>query len=56
MRTELDLRDDEPRIAHGVSGMKSRPWSKRFRDQAAFDRWMDTDAASNVTIYEVCRP
>jgi hypothetical protein len=30
--------------AHGVKGMKSTPWRKRFKSQEAFEKWLDSNA------------
>lgn len=27
--------------AYGVKGMNSKPWRKTFRDQAAFEAWIE---------------
>ncbi len=37
--------------AHGVKGMNSKPWRKTFASQAAFEKWLDSDAAQAVTIH-----
>jgi hypothetical protein len=39
--------------AYGVSGMKSRPWRRLFASQAAFERWLDSPAAENVSLHGV---
>jgi hypothetical protein len=37
--------------ACGVKGMQSKPWRKVFASQAAFEKWLDSEAAKSVTIY-----
>lgn len=37
--------------ACGVQGMKSKPWRRVFASQAAFERFLDSDAGQNVTIH-----
>lgn len=34
-------KDDKKIEAHGVKGMKSTPWRKIFKNQAAFEKWLD---------------
>lgn len=36
--------------AYGVKGMKSKAWRKTFRDQAAFEKWLDAQDG-NVEVY-----
>lgn len=54
-RIEQGLSDDEPRIVSGVRGMKSTPFSKRFKNSAEMERWMDSDDYDNVTVYQIER-
>jgi len=49
--TDLDL--SQPVRIHGVKGVKSRPFTKTFRNWAAFERWTDTDAVEDCEIYVV---
>jgi hypothetical protein len=55
-RYEMDLKDNEPRVAVGVKGMKSTPWRKKFPNQAALDRFLDSEEASDYTLYSIQRP
>ncbi len=48
--TERGLEDNMPRIVCGVKGMKSTPFKKRFRNAAAMNKWMDSEAASNYKV------
>lgn len=36
--------------AHGVKGMKSTPWRKTFKDQSAFEAWLDKQGG-NVEVH-----
>jgi hypothetical protein len=36
--------------AYGVRGMKSTPWSKKFKNQAAFEKWLDS-TEGDVEVY-----
>ena len=54
-RYEADLKDNEPRVAVGVKGVKSTPWRKKFPNQAALDRFLDAEG-DNYTIYSIERP
>jgi len=36
--------------AYGVKGMKSTPWRKTFKSQAAFEKWIDKNEG-NIEIY-----
>jgi len=55
-RVESGLKDNEPRVVTGLRGTKSRPFSKRFANAAAMERWMDSDEAGDVDIQEIKRP
>ena len=38
---EKKSEDDKPLEAHGTKGVKSPPWRKKFKNQAAFEKWLD---------------
>ena len=40
-------------VVQGVKGMKSRPFKKTFRNEAAYDKWADSPAAEDVTVHRV---
>lgn len=51
---EKDLQDHEPRTVQGVYGMKSKPFSKKFKNQAHQDRFFDhPDREGNYEIHYV---
>lgn len=50
---EQGMDDNGPVIVQGVKGMKSRPFRKKFRNMAAFERWADSDAAGDFEIHQV---
>ena len=52
--TERGLEDHHPRIVHGVKGVKSTPFKKRFPHQAAQDKFFDhPDKEGNYEIHHV---
>lgn len=51
---EKDLQDNEPRTVQGVYGMKSKPFTKKFANQKAQDRFFDhPDREGNYEIHYV---
>jgi hypothetical protein len=43
----LERVDPKPEIeAHGVKGLKSTPWRKIFKDEAALNRWVEKNGAT----------
>ena len=54
-KIEKDLEDHEPRIVSGVKGMKSRPFSKKFRNQTHMEKWIDSDDYGNHEIHTIQR-
>lgn len=42
--------DDEKIEAHGVKGVKSTQWRKTFKNQAAFEKWLDANGG-DVEVY-----
>lgn len=54
MRYDLSIDDLCKVVATGVKGAKSLPFSKTFRNMAAFDRWMESNG-DNVEIHSIAR-
>jgi hypothetical protein len=54
-RYEADLEADETRVVTGVRGMASRPFSRRFRNADAMDRWLESEAAGDYEIHSIER-
>lgn len=52
-RTEKDLDPNKPIKASGVKGTKSRPFSKKFRNFAAYEKWCDSEAADDFDVRQV---
>jgi hypothetical protein len=53
---ERDLQDNEPREVIGVKGLKSKPFRKTFKNQAAMERWFESDdVAGNVEVHYIQR-
>ena len=50
---EKDMSPNKPVIVKGVKGMKSTPFTKKFKNQAAYEKWADSDAAGDYTIHQV---
>jgi hypothetical protein len=51
---ERDLQDHEPRVVHGVKGVKSTDFKKKFPHQAAQDKFFDhPDNQGNYEIHRV---
>lgn len=50
MATEDHKSDDTPIEVHGVMGNQSKPFRKKFKNQAAFEKWLD-DNEGNVEVY-----
>lgn len=42
-RVEQGLEDHHPRQVFGVRGAKSKPFSKKFKNQAHMEKWMDAE-------------
>jgi hypothetical protein len=41
---------DVPIEVTGVKGMKSKPWSKKFKNQEALEKWMDKNG-EDITVH-----
>jgi hypothetical protein len=52
---ERDLKDDEPRVVVGVKGMNSKKFSKKFKNQKAMEKWMDSDEFGDYEVYRIMR-
>ena len=52
---ERDLKSHEPRIVSGVKGMKSKPFSKKFRDQPHMEKWMDSEDYGDHEVHHIGR-
>ncbi len=50
---EKDLQDHEPRIVHGFRGVKSKPFSKKFKSQDHMEKWLDSDDGQNCEIHTI---
>jgi hypothetical protein len=50
---EKDLDPKKKIVVKGVKGMKSKPFTKKFRNMDAFDKWQDTDEAGDYEIHQV---
>lgn len=52
---EKGLEDHEPRIVSGVKGAKSKSFSKKFRNQAHMEKWMDSDDYGNHEVHHISK-
>lgn len=50
---EKDLDDNKPIIVKGVKGMKSTPFTKKFKNMAAYDKWADSDDFGNYEVNQI---
>lgn len=50
---EKDLDPKKKIVVKGVKGMKSKPFTKKFKNMGAFDKWMDTDEAGDYEVHQV---
>jgi hypothetical protein len=50
---EKDMDDKKKVVVKGVKGMKSTPFTKTFRNMAAYDKWSDSDAAGDYEVQHV---
>jgi hypothetical protein len=51
-KIERDLEDHEPRIVSGVKGVKSTPFTKKFKNAAAQEKWENSPEFDHE-IYQV---
>ena len=52
-RVEHGLEDHHPRIVSGVKGMKSKPFSKKFKNQEHMEKWMDSEDYGNHDVHQI---
>jgi hypothetical protein len=45
--TESGLEPHHPRVVHGAKGMQSKPFSKRFANENAMNKWMDKEEGNH---------
>jgi hypothetical protein len=50
---EKDMKADKPVVVKGVKGAKSTPFTKKFKNQAAYEKWADSEAASDYEVSQV---
>ena len=50
---EKDMDDKKKVIVKGVKGMKSTPFTRTFRNMAAYDKWSDSEEAGNHEVHQV---
>jgi len=50
---EKDMDHDKAVVISGVKGVKSTPFRKKFKNMAAYDKWSDSEEASNYEVHEV---
>ena len=48
-----DLDDNKPILVSGVMGMKSKPFKKKFKNLAAFNKWTDSEEYGNYEVETV---
>ena len=49
---QSDLDSDKPVIVKGVKGMKSKPFTKKFKNQQAADKWID-DNEDDIDVTQI---
>lgn len=50
---EKNLDPNKPIVVKGVKGMKNAPFTKKFKNQSAFEKWSDSEAAGDYEIKQV---
>lgn len=50
---EKDMDASKKVVVKGVKGMKSTPFTKTFKNQAAYEKWADSDAAGDYEVSQV---
>lgn len=50
---EKDMDHDKAVVIRGVKGVKSTPFRKKFKNMAAYDKWSDSEEASNYEVHDV---
>lgn len=50
---EKDLDPNKKIVIKGVKGMKSKPFTKKFKNMDAYEKWMDSDEADDCSVQSV---
>jgi hypothetical protein len=50
---QKDIDEKKPVYAQGVKGAKSKPFKKKFKNMAAYEKWADTDEAGDYEVHQV---
>jgi hypothetical protein len=50
---ERGLDPNQTIVVRGIKGMDSKPFRKRFRNEQAFNRWADSEAAGDYEVHQV---
>jgi hypothetical protein len=50
---DKNLDEKKPVVVRGVKGMKSTPFSKKFKNMDHFSKWSDSEDAGNHTVHSV---
>lgn len=50
---ESNIKDHDPVVAHGVKGMKSKPFKKKFKSMIEFNKWHDSESSDDHTVHKV---
>lgn len=50
---EKDMDDNKPVIVQGVKGMDSKPFKKKFKNRAAYEKWADSEASGDYEVQQV---
>lgn len=50
---EKDMDNNKPVVVKGVRGANSKPFTKKFKNGAAYDRWLDSEAAGDYEVHQV---
>ena len=48
-----DLDETRPVVVRGVRGMQSKPFTKKFKNMAAYDAWSDSSDSDDFTVQQV---
>lgn len=55
MKIERDIADTDRVIVHGVRTVRSKPFTRKFRNLAAVDRWSNSEAGEDYEIIQIER-
>lgn len=50
---EQNLDPNKKIVVKGVRGMKSTPFTKKFKNMAAYEKWINSDASDDYEVYQV---